>query len=64
MVVVLYGTAIQDAIAKGDLAEMKELLLEADKHLGEWGNMPTAVDMLKVEILKEEAKLRGDRKSD
>lgn len=62
MVIVMYATAIQEAVAKGDIAQMKEVLKEAHKHVEEYGNVPMAIEILKHEIAKEEARLRGDRK--
>jgi len=52
---VMYGTGIQEAIAKGDLRKMKALLRQAQDHLKEYGDIPTAVEVLKVEIAKLEA---------
>lgn len=50
----MYGTAIAQAIASGDLKAMKALQKEAEKHLKEWGNMPAALEALKIEIAKAE----------
>jgi hypothetical protein len=51
-----YGTAIQQAIAKGDLPEMKALVARAERYLQEIGNLSAAIEVLKVEIAKREAK--------
>jgi hypothetical protein len=55
---VLYGVGIHAAIASGDLAKMKELRTEAEKHLAEHGNIAAALEVLKAEIAKAEAKGR------
>lgn len=47
-----YGNAIQQAIAKGDLAEMKKVASAAEKHLKEHGNVAAALELLKIEIAK------------
>jgi hypothetical protein len=53
-VVVLYGPAIYQAAAGGDLTEMRRVLQLAEEHLSEWGDIPTAVALLKTEIAKAE----------
>jgi hypothetical protein len=52
--VVLYGTAIHQAIAKGDLQQMKSLAVQAQQHLNEHGNVSAALEALKIEIAKAE----------
>jgi phage shock protein A len=52
MAVVLYGPPIQDAIAAGDLARMKQLAAEAEEHLKQVGNVRAALEYLKLEIAK------------
>lgn len=49
-----YGTAIQQAIAKGDLSNMKQVAKEAEEYLKEAGNLPAALTILKAEIAKKE----------
>jgi len=49
-----YGVAIQQAIAKGDLSQMKQVAREAEEHLAQTGNLPVALAILKVEIAKAE----------
>jgi len=61
MIVAIYSAAIQEAMARGDLVEMKELLAQAETHVKEWGNVPVSMEMLKAEILKEEALIGGIR---
>lgn len=50
----LYAVGIQEAIARGDAAEMRRLLSAAEEHLQEWGNMPVAVELLRAELKKAE----------
>jgi len=57
-IIVLYGQAITDGIAKGDLAELQRLQTQAEAHLTEYGDVPTLLTALKVEI----AKLEGGAK--
>ncbi|ASG22575.1 MULTISPECIES: DUF1843 domain-containing protein [Nitrospirillum] len=52
----LYGVAITDAIAKGDLAELKKLAAEAEAHVQQYGDVPTLLTHLKLEIAKAEAR--------
>ena len=52
MAVVLYGPPIQEAIAKGDLARMKQLVTEAEEHLKQAGDVRAALEYLKIEIAK------------
>lgn len=54
MAMVLYGPPIHDAIAKGDVDEMRRLLREAEQHVAEWGNVPLALELLKLELAKAE----------
>ncbi|MDG3444043.1 DUF1843 domain-containing protein [Nitrospirillum amazonense] len=51
----LYAVAATQAIAKGDLAHLKSLHAEAEKHLQEYGDVATVLQLLKVEIAKAEA---------
>ena len=53
---VAYAPAIQQAIAKGDLAEMKAMLGHAEKTLKEQGDISAAIEALKIEIAKLERK--------
>jgi phage shock protein A len=52
----MYGPPILGAIAKGDLAEMKALAKEAEQYLHHYGDVSAALEALKVEIAKLEAK--------
>lgn len=52
----LYGPPIHLAITKGDLAEMKALAKEAEQYLHQYGDISAALEALKVEIAKLEAK--------
>ncbi|AHI66895.1 DUF1843 domain-containing protein [Burkholderia thailandensis] len=49
-----YGVAIHQAIADGDLAQMKSLRTQAQALLGQQGNLATALELLEVEIAKLE----------
>lgn len=57
--VILYGVTIQEAVASGDLARMKEVARQAEDHLREWGNVPAALEALKLEISRVEKKPYG-----
>ena len=54
MAVPPYGPAIHQAIASGDVDEMRRLVREAEQHIAEWGNIPLALELLKVEIARAE----------
>jgi hypothetical protein len=49
-----YGVAIQQAIAKGDLAHMKQVAKDVEDYLNQAGNLPAALTILKAEIAKAE----------
>ena len=51
-----YGIAIQEAIAKGDLARMKQVAADAEQHLQQSGDVRSALEYLKIEIAKHEHK--------
>ncbi len=51
-----YGTAIHQAVASGNLAKMKETAASAEKYLAEHGDVRSALEVLKAEIAKVEAK--------
>ncbi|AYV47779.1 DUF1843 domain-containing protein [Caulobacter flavus] len=51
-----YGVAVTDAIASGDLSRLKEAEAAAQAHLDEYGDIPTLLALLKVEIAKLEGK--------
>ena len=52
----LYGVTICEAVASGDLARMKEVARQAEEHVHEWGNVPAALEALKLEISKQQKK--------
>jgi hypothetical protein len=56
----LYAPAIQQAIEQGNLAKMKQLLLYAEQHVAEWGDLTSALEVLQRQIsqLKEDAHFR------
>jgi hypothetical protein len=51
-----YGPPIQEAIAKGDLAHMKQVAAAAEQHLQQAGDVRAALEYLKIEIAKHEYK--------
>jgi hypothetical protein len=51
-----YGTAIQQAIVKGDLGEMKQMVKQSEQFLAENGDIRSALEVLKIEIHKLESK--------
>ncbi|HEX3685567.1 MAG TPA: DUF1843 domain-containing protein [Bryobacteraceae bacterium] len=53
-----YGVAIQQAIAQGDLAEMKRIAQHAEQFLTEHGDIRAALEALKIEISKLEHRLK------
>ena len=54
MAAVLYGPVIEEAIARGDVDEMRRLARETEQHIAEWGNIPLALELLKVELARAE----------
>jgi hypothetical protein len=50
--VVPYGPPIQQAIASGDLAHMKQVAAAAEQHLQQVGDVRSALAYLKIEIAK------------
>ncbi|HJX85165.1 MAG TPA: DUF1843 domain-containing protein [Candidatus Angelobacter sp.] len=64
MAVPPYGTAIHQAVASGNLAQMKAMVQYTEAYLKEWGDVRTALEFLKAEIAKREAnkgKSKGER---
>lgn len=51
-----YGVAIQQAVASGDLAKMREAAQQAEAYVKEWGDVSSALEVLKLEISKLEKK--------
>jgi hypothetical protein len=51
-----YGVAIQQAVASGDLKQMKKTAADAEKHLQDHGDVRSALAVLKIEIAKLEHK--------
>ncbi len=51
-----YGVAIQEAVASGDLAKMREAAQQAETYVKEWGDVSSALEVLKLEISKMEKK--------
>ena len=52
----LYGVTISECVASGDLKRMKEVARQAEEHVREWGNVPAALEALKLEISRVEKK--------
>jgi len=50
-----YGVAIQQAVASGDLRNMKSALASAEQYLHAHGDVSAALEALKIEIAKLEA---------
>lgn len=59
MLVPPYGVAIQEAVASGDLAQMKAARKRAEEYLAASGDVSAALEGLKLEIAKLETKSRG-----
>jgi hypothetical protein len=51
----LYAAAITDAIASGELDQLRKLQALAEEHLNEYGDIGTLLAQLKVEIAKLKA---------
>lgn len=51
-----YGVTIHEAIARGDLAHMKQVASEAEAYLQQHGDIRAALAVLKVEIAKAKGK--------
>ncbi|MEI9994601.1 MAG: DUF1843 domain-containing protein [Rhizomicrobium sp.] len=49
-----YGPAIQQAVASGDLGAMKAVAKAAEKYLAEYGDVRSALEVLRGEIAKLE----------
>jgi hypothetical protein len=55
---VLYGPPMQEAVAKGDLQQMKTLAAQAEEHLATHGDVHAALEVLKAEIARLEHKTK------
>lgn len=51
-----YGTAIQEAVASGDVQRMKDVAKAAEQYLQDYGDVSAALAALKVEIAKQESR--------
>jgi hypothetical protein len=49
-----YGPAIREAVAKGDLEDMRRMAGEAEEHVRETGDVVSALELLRAEIAKAE----------
>lgn len=56
MTVILYGVSMHEAAASGDLERMKAVAKQAEAYLQEAGNVPAALEALKLEIAKLQGK--------
>ncbi len=54
MQIFLYAAAMTEAIASGQVGEMRRLAAEAETHLAQYGDIPSLLALLKVEIAKLE----------
>jgi hypothetical protein len=52
----LYAATIHHAIVSGDVARMKDVVKEAEQYLQQAGDVPAALQALKIEIAKAEHK--------
>jgi hypothetical protein len=52
----LYGVVIHDAICSGDINRMKQVAQEAEQYLQQAGDVPAALQALKIEIAKAQHK--------
>jgi len=52
----LYGVVIHEAICSGDVNRMKQVAQEAEQYLQKAGDVPSALQALKIEIAKAERK--------
>jgi hypothetical protein len=52
----LYGVVIHDVICSGDVNRMKQVAKEAEQYLQQAGDLPAALQALKIEIAKAEHK--------
>jgi len=50
----LYGVVIHDAICSGDVNRMKEVAQQAETYLQQAGDVPAALQHLKIEIATAE----------
>lgn len=51
-----YGVVMRDAVASGDLQRMKKAAREAEDYLSEYGNIASALEVLRMEMAKLEDK--------
>ncbi len=50
-----YGVVMRDAAASGELERMKKAAADAEEYLREYGNIASALEVLRLEIAKLEA---------
>ncbi len=51
-----YGVVMRDAVASGDLERMKTAARNAENYLNEYGNIASALEVLRLEMAKLEGK--------
>jgi len=56
VIVPLYAATIHHCIGEGDVNKMRQLCAQAEKHMADYGDVGTALEVLKAEIAKAEAK--------
>ncbi len=56
--ITMYGPAIHGAVASGDLAQMKAVAQQAEEQLRQTGDVAAALEILKAEITRHEARLK------
>jgi len=55
MIMLPYGVAITQAIASGDMNQMRQVAGQAEQFLAQHGDVAKLLSLLKVEIAKAEA---------
>ncbi|HEY0106456.1 MAG TPA: DUF1843 domain-containing protein [Rhizomicrobium sp.] len=52
----LYAVGIQQAVASGDVKQMEAVAKAAEQHLAEYGDVASALAVLKIEIARNKGK--------
>ncbi len=50
----LYAVTLHNAVAKNDLAALDSLICQAEAYLETYGDLPTLIEQLKIEIARLE----------
>ena len=56
-----YGNVMRDAVASGDLERMRQAARDAEEYLSEYGNVASALEVLRMEMSKLEGKAHRGR---